>query len=219
MASRRPPRTLAVDSSSALASAQEEESVLTGVGSGPFASVLRTCVWLWAIRLCLTFSFLDKQWLWADCLRPLRTWPAMGRSPLPDLDYSERTLALGCSLRSAFPTDMRWLWAVRLCPTFSFLTSVGYGPTVFVHCARGRLWAGRLCQTLTIPNERWLWAIRFVPTSQSKRPPERDDQLALSPSSRKWFRRTLTQEKLPRCGVRTLARTCRPADRPRRRLT
>ena len=109
VASRRPPRTLAVDSSSALASAQEEGSVLTGVGYGPFASVLRTCVWLWAPQ------FLDKQWLWADCLLPLRTWPAMGRTlTIPN----ERCLWAVCF---AFPTDMRWLWAVCLCPTFSFL--------------------------------------------------------------------------------------------------
>ena len=79
---------LTVDLSSDLASAQVEGSVSNGLDMH----------WPWAIRLCLTFSFLDKQWLWDVCLRPLRTCPALGRSPLPDLDYSNgHALALGRS--------------------------------------------------------------------------------------------------------------------------
>ena len=78
-------------------------------------------------------QFLDKQWLWADCLRPLRTWPAPGRSPLPDLVLDKTRLQVRIR-------NERWLWAVcfvphfqRTCggfmPTASFLrTCVGFEP-------------------------------------------------------------------------------------------
>ena len=192
----------------------------TCVGSGPFASFLRTCVGSGP------FASVWPSVFWTSSGSGPTVFVHCARDQLRAGHLCQTLTGLDCkyvfrTLRSAFPTDMRWLHADRLVPQnmrrlravrlfdlrvfWTSVETVASGRPSSSHLTA----SGHLCLTMTLPNVRWLWPFASF---LLLRP--RDLRKGLSPSSRNG-QGELSLRRNYR--VRTHARTCRPA--PLCRLT